>query len=103
MFDFFTKVPEISVTELRKKLLTEKIKLIDVREPYEYNTGHIKQAKNIPLTHISEFKDDPKQTIYVICQSGHRSKRATQFLNRKGYKAISVENGMNGWHGKTIQ
>ena len=48
----FTKIDSISTSELEAKL-REPIQLLDVRTPTEFRRGHIKNAKNVPLTEIN--------------------------------------------------
>ncbi|BCA87094.1 hypothetical protein EsVE80_p1-00240 (plasmid) [Enterococcus saigonensis] len=79
---FFKKTPTISTTELENKL-SEKPQIIDVREPHEFKIGHIPGAKNIPLAKVSTYT--PKGQVYVVCQSGMRSKRATKILLKQGH------------------
>lgn len=93
---FFNKVESITVQQLKQKL-NDDIHLIDVREPYEFEREHIQQAINIPLSALQQFNGDKDITYYIICKSGNRSKKATQFLNELGYKAINVTGGMNHW------
>ncbi len=42
------------------------------------------------------------KTVYVICQSGARSKLAAKKLKHQGYNAINVQGGMNTWRGKIV-
>ena len=100
MLSFFRKTPSISITELSKKL-TKPIILLDVRTPQEYQSGHIKQAKNVPLTEIGRYSGQDS-TVYVICQSGMRSRQATKILNKKGYEVTNVRGGMSQWTGHTV-
>ena len=93
---FFKKMPTISTTELEKKL-TDKPQIIDVREPHEFKNGHIPGAKNSPLAKVSTYT--PKGQVYVVCQSGMRSKRATKMLLKQGHDAINVRGGMMAWAG----
>lgn len=95
---FFTKVPSISTKELESKL-SEKPKIIDVREPNEFKGGHIPGSKNIPLSKIGNFKD--KERAYVVCQSGMRSKRATKQLIASGLDVVNVKGGISSWTGPT--
>lgn len=70
--------------------------LLDVREDYEYQEGHIKGAINLPLREILSQKDIlPKdKDIYVYCRSGHRSVDAVNFLKSLGFeKAHNVKGG----------
>ncbi len=101
MFGLFTKIPSVSTTELSEKL-KDKIKLIDVRTPNEYRSGHIARAENIPLNKINNYKGKEDETIYVICQSGMRSKQAAKSLKKLGYKVINVRGGMNSWAGRKV-
>lgn len=101
MFHFFTRIDSISTDELEKRLKSN-IQLIDVRMPAEFRRGHIKEAKNVPLSQISQFSPANEETIYVICHSGMRSKLAAKMLKKKGYDVINVRGGMSAWTGKTI-
>ncbi|MFD1018722.1 rhodanese-like domain-containing protein [Thalassobacillus hwangdonensis] len=80
-----------------------KAQLIDVREPKEYEGGHILGARNIPLSQmrnrlIEIRKDKP---VYLYCQSGTRSTRAAALLNKKGYKDLNhLKGGFKKWTGK---
>ena len=78
------------------KLVKNKEFLLDVREEYEYQDGHIKGAINLPLREILEKKDTlPKdKDIYVYCRSGHRSADAVNFLKSLGFEKIhNIEGG----------
>ena len=99
MFHLFTKIDSISTSELEAKL-KEPIQLLDVRTPTEFRRGHIKNAKNVPLTEIGSYKPTTKETLYVICHSGVRSKMAAKKLKKKGYDVINVRGGMRAWTGK---
>ena len=79
-----------------ENLLKNKEFLLDVREEYEYQDGHIKEAINIPLREILEKRDIlPKdKDIYVYCRSGHRSADAVNFLKSLGFeKVYNVDGG----------
>ena len=93
MFHLFTKIDSISTSELEAKL-KEPIQLLDVRTPTEFRRGHIKNAKNVPLTEIGSYKPTTKETLYVICHSGVRSKMAAKKLKKKGYDVIKGRCGM---------
>ncbi len=80
-----------------------KAQLIDVREPNEYNGGHILGARNIPVTQMKqrmkEIRSD--KPVYLYCQSGLRSGRAAQMLYKKGYREIyHLQGGFKKWTGK---
>ena len=70
--------------------------LLDVREEYEYQAGHVKGAINLPLREILSQKDSlPKdRDIYVYCRTAHRSADAVNFLKSLGFdKVHNVEGG----------
>lgn len=99
MFSLFKKSSTISTNELADKL-GKSITLLDVRTPQEYRGGHITRAVNVPLDKIDRYQGKEKE-VYVICQSGMRSKQAVKILKQKGYEATNVQGGMNRWNGPT--
>jgi|SRR5699024_9763652 len=94
---FFNRIPAVSIKQLEQKLV-ESPMIIDVRTPQEFVSGHIPGAKNVPLNKIGSFQ--PRGFVYVICQTGSRSRRATKELTDKGYEAMNVKGGMMRWKGK---
>ncbi len=78
--------------------------LIDVREPREYEGGHILGARNIPMSQIrqrlNEIRTD--QPVYLYCQSGARSKQAAALLKKKrGCEDLChLKGGFKKWEGK---
>ena len=78
-----------------ENLLKNKEFLLDVREEYEYQDGHIKGAVNLPLREILGKKDSlPKdKDIYVYCRSGHRSADAVNFLKSLGFEKVHNVDG----------
>ncbi|MFC7060606.1 rhodanese-like domain-containing protein [Halobacillus seohaensis] len=80
-----------------------KAQLIDVREPKEFDGGHILGSRNIPLSQMKNRlveirKDKP---VYLYCQSGTRSSRAALMLNKKGYSDLNqLQGGFKKWTGK---
>ncbi|SDN07247.1 Rhodanese-related sulfurtransferase [Sediminibacillus halophilus] len=80
-----------------------KAQLIDVREPKEFDGGHILGARNIPLSQmrnrLTELRKD--QPIYMYCQNGTRTARAAILLNKKGYNELyQLQGGFKKWNGK---
>jgi phage shock protein E len=72
--------------------------IIDVREPYEFSSGHIKDAINIPPADLmmgaDQLNNIPKDAhIIVYCRTGSRSNVAEHILRQKGY--INIINGIN--------
>ncbi|HLR08235.1 MAG TPA: rhodanese-like domain-containing protein [Bacillota bacterium] len=91
------------LTEEQFKEGYRKAQLIDVREPQEFEKGHILGARNIPLTQLrqrlAELRKD--QPIYLYCAGSSRSTRAAHLLHKKGYKDIcQLKGGFRKWTGK---
>jgi len=77
--------------------------VVDVREVDEFNGGHIIGAINHPLTALknSDFTHlNPDQDYIIICQSGNRSKEASEILVGEGYHVLNVSEGMSTWKGE---
>ncbi len=92
----------MTVTELKEKIQKkEKIVIVDCREPYEWNQGHIPKSILIAYTKIqSEFKKagPPKEEIVIYCQSGTRSISACFTFLQNGYdKVCHLEGGLDKW------
>ncbi len=73
--------------------------VIDVREPYEYSSGHVPGARLVPLGTVqAAARDLPgDRPLYVICASGNRSRTAASWLSQMGFDARSVEGGTAAW------
>ncbi|MFM0610811.1 rhodanese-like domain-containing protein [Streptococcus suis] len=92
----------LSLQDLPKVLEDKNTKLLDVREVDEFTNGHIPQAINQPLSQLDQFEVDKNKYYLIICQSGMRSQRATDYLTSQGYQAVNVQGGMNAWTGDII-
>ena len=91
-------IPEVSVDVLADRL-AEGARLIDVREPDEFEHAHVPGARLIPLATVPDELDACRgdgQT-YVICKSGARSMRACEYLASQGIDAVNVEGGTTAW------
>jgi adenylyltransferase/sulfurtransferase len=93
---------EVTVQEMKKALDDPKlgIKVIDIREPFEYEIAHI---QNVPLLPMSELQNrftelDPNTQYYLHCKVGSRSLSALSFLREQGFKYVkSVKGGIDAW------
>src|SRR4026209_2241273 len=93
---------EVTVQDMKKALDDVKlgIKVIDVREPDEYQIAHIDGVPLFPLSTLPQkFTDlDPNQQYYIHCKSGVRSMKALNFLREQGFKHVkSVKGGILAW------
>jgi len=91
-------VPEIDVQELAR-LHEEGAYVLDVREPDEYEAGHVPGAVLVPLGEVAERQAEvpTDRPVYVVCGSGGRSARATDVLNGTGHSATNVDGGTKAW------
>ncbi|MGG4107165.1 rhodanese-like domain-containing protein [Paenibacillus lautus] len=95
---------EISPKAVEQKLSDGVImNIIDVRETEEVAEGKIPGAINIPLGLIEFRKQDldPSKEYVMVCRSGGRSGRATEYLESQGYQVVNMTGGMLAWEGKT--
>ncbi len=91
--------PEISIDELAAARAGGDARVVDVRQPEEYEAGHVPGAKLIPLAdvvaRVGEFPVDGP--VYVICQTGSRSQRAADYYRNLGIEAYNVGGGTKAW------
>ncbi|MDU6765607.1 MAG: DsrE/DsrF/DrsH-like family protein, partial [Staphylococcus sp.] len=88
------------INDFTKKELQElgsKGQLIDVRQPEEYELGHIKNALLHSVENIENFKQDRNKTYYIYCKSGNRSRKASQFLTQRGYNVVNLDGGYTAY------
>ncbi|MGE7842984.1 rhodanese-like domain-containing protein [Lysinibacillus sp. NPDC093712] len=94
---------EIAAKEVQEALAQgETLKLIDVREVDEVQGGHIPGVIHIPLG-LLEFRMyelNKNETYIMVCRSGARSGRATQFLESQGFDVTNMVGGMLAWEGE---
>ncbi|AOV06555.1 rhodanese-like domain-containing protein [Sporosarcina ureilytica] len=95
---------EITPSEVQERLESgETLHLVDVREDDEVAEGIIPGALHIPLGEVAERVNelDKSKSYILICRSGGRSGRATEFLEAQGYDATNMTGGMLEWEGAT--
>ncbi|MFO7941994.1 MAG: rhodanese-like domain-containing protein [Bacillota bacterium] len=79
--------------------------LIDVRQPEEFEGGHIPGAVSSPLGQldIAARGFDPDRPIITYCSSGVRGDTAARLLVRRGFDARTLEGGLNSWSYETVR
>ena len=93
---------EINPEEVKSKLdQREPFLLIDVREPWEFETAKIAGATLMPMGEVptrAHQELDPEQHIVVMCHHGVRSLNVTAWLRQQGFeKAQSMRGGIDAW------
>jgi len=75
--------------------------LLDVREPWEYETAKIEGAKSMPMgdVPVRAYQElDPEAHIVVVCHHGVRSLTVVNWLRQQGFeKTQSMRGGIDGW------
>ncbi|SMP59902.1 rhodanese-like domain-containing protein [Noviherbaspirillum suwonense] len=74
--------------------------LLDVREPWEYETCHIDGASPMPMrtvpARLAEL--DPEQAVVCICHHGARSMQVAHFLEQNGFADVTnLTGGVHAW------
>jgi len=93
---------EITPEEVKRKLdQSEEFTLLDVREPWEFETASISGAKLLPMGDVpsrAHQELDPENHIVVICHHGVRSLNVTAWLRQQGFEqAQSMQGGIDAW------
>ncbi|SDB30695.1 Rhodanese-related sulfurtransferase [Desulfonatronum thiosulfatophilum] len=102
---FLTPVKSIDAEQARKVLTEEpELQIVDVRQPGEYEQGHIAGARLMPIGQLGDMMselDGSKPTL-VYCAIGGRSRVAAQMLAGKGFeKILNLSGGFKAWNGWT--
>jgi adenylyltransferase/sulfurtransferase len=92
---------EITAVELKKRLdRGERLKIVDVREPNEYQINRIEGSILMPLGDVPKRYNelDPDEELIMQCKSGQRSGRAADFLRSVGFKRVlNLKGGILDW------
>jgi rhodanese-related sulfurtransferase len=89
-------LPPERVSELVK---SGQAQLVDVREPYEWEAGHIEGAKHIELERLAgrAGEIDKERMVIFQCRVGRRSAMATEAFRASGYDAYNLAGGIQAW------
>lgn len=97
--------------EQAEKAISSGIQLLDVRSKEEWDEGHLKGAKLLPVSE-EDFAGkakaflDPKKPVLVYCRSGKRSEKAAKELRKAGFSPVQeMEGGILAWEkaGKPVE
>ena len=99
---------ELNCNEFSKQINTDSnYILVDVRTPKEYRNGHMKNAVNVSYFN-SWFTDSIKtlnrnKTIYMYCQTQHRSPLASRKMKKLGFRKIyDLKGGFMKWENNNM-
>lgn len=98
----------ISSSEVKSYIGQPHVKVIDVRETEEWETGHLPTAIHLPLSRLMSDKMYEKLNVeltYILyCQSGRRSQTAGNFLLEQGFNSImNLTGGIAMWDGEIVK
>jgi rhodanese-related sulfurtransferase len=100
--------PNPTQTDVEPRELAEwmdrdgELQVIDVREPYEREAGHIASTVHIPLVELTARAGeiDRERPVVFYCRVGARSDMAAQAFRASGYNAASMRGGLVRWTGE---
>jgi len=75
----------------------DEVDLVDVREPYEWEAGHIEGSRHVPLGELAADRVETRRRVVFVCRVGGRSAFATQAFRRAGYDAHNLDGGILAW------
>jgi rhodanese-related sulfurtransferase len=92
----------ISNVDFRSKIKGNKVQLVDVRTPGEYEVDHLENAtlinyKDENFINNAIAKLDKSKPVYVYCHSGHRSANSAALLEKEGFTVYDMKGGISGW------
>jgi rhodanese-related sulfurtransferase len=90
---------ELSPTRVAELLSEDAIQLVDVREPYEREAGHVAESRHVPLAELTSAAGsiDHDRPVVFVCRVGARSAMAAWSFARAGFDAHNLDGGMVGW------
>jgi rhodanese-related sulfurtransferase len=95
--------PELSATEVAAALGRGELAAVDVREPAEWDAGHIAGALWIPMGEfVDRVSELPEGRLAIICRSGSRSGMVADWLERSGIDAVNLAGGMQAWQAASL-
>lgn len=90
-------IPTVSIDGVPDPL-PEGLVVLDVREPVEWEHGHIEGALHIPLMDLpARVAEVPEGQVLVVCKVGGRSGQAVGYLAQQGHDVVNLDGGMLDW------
>ena len=91
---------KVNVEQAKEMIARGDVQVVDVRTPAEYQTGHIPEARSIPLDSVLANPRGvlPEERILFVCQVGQRSAIAAEMAAAIGLKDLyNLEGGTEAW------
>lgn len=90
---------QINVQDLKQLMDSGNPRIIDVREEWEFNEGHLPSAIWLPMSEVPHnpgafVAEDP---VYVVCRTGNRSGQVVDWLARMDIRSVNVAGGTVEW------
>ncbi len=92
--------PEVDVQTVAEVKDRDDVYVLDVREQWEYDEGHIPGVVLLPLTEVPSRLDEipTDKTVIVTCRTGNRSGQAVDFLRQNGFDNVhNMSGGIVAW------
>lgn len=104
----YPSIPTVDVKATLEMKARDDVRVLDVREQWEYEVGHIPDVLHLPMSQIANRVNDipTDKTLIVTCKSGQRSGRVTNWLKHSGYQEVyNMQGGILAWNraGYTVE
>ena len=102
--DPFGGVPQVDAQRAYEQWQSGESSIVDVREQYEWNRGHIEGVAFIPLGQLpARWRElDPDKKWVCVCKVGSRSNYAAAMLRQAGIDAANLQGGMLDWKSREL-
>ena len=89
---------DIDANEAKRRANEDGAVIIDCREAWEYEMGHVPGALLIPMGEIPERADEIPDGAIIVCASGNRSSNVCAWLAAQGRQNLAnLAGGTQGW------
>lgn len=91
---------EVGPEQAAELIRDNRVQLVDVREPYEVEAGHLEGMRHIELERLASKAEtiERDRPVLFYCRLGSRSGMAAHAFRRAGYEAYNLAGGITAWH-----
>jgi hydroxyacylglutathione hydrolase/adenylyltransferase/sulfurtransferase len=95
---------DLAPADAARRLREEDVQLIDVREDYEWEAGHIAGARHVEIERIASQAPtiDRDRPVVFYCRLGARAGMVANGFRRAGFDAFSIDGGITAWAGEGL-